>query len=256
MVLTQDRLSLAKRAVLALMVATMFFGRQITSWTHPANRYLYHWQRSDALLLIAAVVLTGLLVLAIEAMLHRLGGSRTRCGLRLAFVLGVGQLVVALVLTPNAELPIQGAAAASVATAGVSLAGFWRAEALVVRSVVRTCFFFAPLPFLLFGQMVSWRSWRTCPDGLLEPSPSRDARPVFLLIFDEWSLERSWDGTTFLPQLRRLRGLAERSFVFVNARTPGSATYVSIPRILFQENGQVVVANGEAKWETTTCPFS
>ncbi|MBA3260742.1 MAG: sulfatase-like hydrolase/transferase [Gemmatimonadales bacterium] len=241
-------LSSAKRIVLALTVATVFFGRQIASWSSPGNRYLYHWQRSDAFYLIAAVVIVSLALVAMAEVLRRLGGRRATLALRLAFLLVVGQLAVSFVLLPNAEQPLASAGVASLAVAGMGLIGFMRAEPLVTRVAVRTCLVFAPLPLILFVQMLSWRSWRECGAGSVGPAPEPSARSVFILVFDEWSMERSWAGNQFLPQLARLRGLAERSFVYSNAHAPASETYKSIPRMLYQESGLVLVNDGTADW--------
>ena len=76
----------ATRAVVALTLATLFFGRQIASWSEAQNRYLYHWHRDDSLYLIAAVLLTALLIFGVDRAARRLAGPRVRAGLRLAFL--------------------------------------------------------------------------------------------------------------------------------------------------------------------------
>jgi hypothetical protein len=117
---------------------------------------------------------------------------------------------------------------------------------------VALCLVLAPLGPILFLQILTWRPWRPCGPDRAGPAPRAGARPVFVLLFDEWSLERSMAGGEFLPSLPRLRELARRSRVFTAASAPGDATLRSIPRILFQENGGVVVGDGSAEWRSAS----
>ncbi len=195
------------------------------------------------------MLLTALLIFGVDGAARRLGGPRVRAGLRLAFVLALGQVLIGLALAPDAEKPFEGAALASFTAAGLTVAGFRRAEPKVVRWAVTLCLVLGPLPVILFGQMLTWRSWRGC--GEVAGAVTRQAsasRPVYLLIFDEWSLERSWRNGAFLPELGRLRRLAETSTVFTGARSPGVGTLTAIPRLLFGEAGEVVPENGTARW--------
>ncbi len=245
---SRDGLPLARRAALALTVATLLFGRQIASWSVPGNRFLYFWQRSDALLLILAVLLTALLVLAVDQALRRWSGPPVRRLFRLLFVLALVQLLVVLLLGPNAERPLKGAGLVSLLAAGGVIAAFVRAETTVVRAAVTSGLVFAPLAPILFLQMLTWRPWRECGEDRAVPPPEESARPVFVLVFDEWSLGRSSAGGEFLPELGRLRQLGKKSFVLSKALAPGTVSYKSIPRILFQAGGGLAVRNGRADW--------
>ena len=237
-----------RRAAVALAAATLLFGRQIASWSVSENRYLYPWQRRDGLYLIAAVLLTGLLALLLDRACGGLGGPRLRRVLRLGFALALGQILVGLVLAPDAEKPFEGGILASLVVAGATLYWFRRAETRVVRVAVTTALLAVPLGPILFVQILSWKSWPQCGPPKPGPDPVAGARPVYVLLFDEWSLARSQRGGEFLPELANLRRLAERSAVFTEARAPGDATQKSIPRLLYQENGEVVAGNGRALW--------
>ncbi|HEU5040080.1 MAG TPA: hypothetical protein VFT84_04620, partial [Gemmatimonadales bacterium] len=87
-----------RRAALAFALATLGFGRQIAAWSDPDNRYLYHWQRADGGYLIAAVLLTALLVLLVVEAVRRFGGAPVRRILPFLFALALGQALVGLVL--------------------------------------------------------------------------------------------------------------------------------------------------------------
>jgi hypothetical protein len=125
-----------RRAAVALSLAVLFFGRQIAAWSVAENRYLYHWQRADSIYLIGAVVAAALLALVLDWAVRRLGGARARQGLRLAFALAMGQVLVGLVLAPDAEKPFEGAALAAFVVAGLTLYRFRRAEDRVVKVAV------------------------------------------------------------------------------------------------------------------------
>ena len=241
-----------RAAAIALALATLFFGRQIASWSAAQNRYLYHWQRADSLYLVGAVVVAAAIALAVQVAVRRFGGPAARRGLRLAFALALGQVVVGLILAPDAEKPFEGAGLAAVVTAGLTLFLFRRAEARVVKVSATVALLAAPLGPILFVQILSWRSWRRCP----EPAPERPAavapgpRPVFILLFDEWSLSRSERDGEFLPELVNLRRLAARATVYREARSAGGETRESIPRLLYGAQGEVVVGNdGVPRWK-------
>jgi hypothetical protein len=242
-----EGLSRGKRAALALVVATLIFGQQIASWSTPGNRFLYFWQRSDALWLITAILVMGILLFGLAQVVRRWGSHRVRRGFRLLFSVGFVQLLVTLFLPSSVERPLGGAASTMLLVAGLVTAGIWLAEATVVRATVTAGLLLAPLPPILFLQMLTWRPWRQCADRVA-PAPEPNARPVFVLLFDEWSLHRSTDRNGFLLELSRLRELAQTSFVFRNARSPGKVSYKSIPRILFQEPGSLTIGNGRAEW--------
>jgi hypothetical protein len=240
-----------RRGAIALSLATLFFGRQIASWSVAENRYLYHWQRADSLWLIAGVLAAALLAFGVAAAVGRLGGPRARRALRLAFALALGQVLVGLVLAPDAEKPFEGAALAAFAAAGLTLYGFRRSEARVAQMAATAALVAFPLAPILFLQILGWKSWRECaaPAPVAALAGAGSGPPVYILLFDEWSLARSERDGEFLPELVNLRRLAARGTVYREARSAGDATQQSIPRLLFGENGEIVPGNGRAMWQ-------
>jgi len=238
-----------RRGALAFALATLLFGRQIAAWSDRDNRYLYHWQRADGWYLIAAVLLTAVLLFTMVGVLRRAGGARVRRGLGLAFALALGQVLVGLVLAPDAEKPFEGAQLASFTVLGLTLWWWRRAPGRVVRVATTAALLAVPLGPILFLQILSWRSWPLCGPPRAGPPARPGARPVYVLLFDEWSLARSEgpDGR-FLPELVNLRRLAAMGTMYTEARAPGDATLRSIPRLLYGENGEIVAGNGRAEW--------
>jgi hypothetical protein len=82
------------------------------------------------------------------------------------------------------------------------------------------------------------------------PPPPKPANrtPVFLFVFDEWSYQRSYDGSELRPFFHNLRELAGRSFEFTNAHSQAGSTNPSVPRIIFQRDGLLRPKNGVAVW--------
>ncbi|HYC32523.1 MAG TPA: hypothetical protein VEB59_09570, partial [Gemmatimonadales bacterium] len=227
------------RAALAFALATLFFGRQIAAWSDAENRFLYHWQRADGWYLIAAVLLLALVLLLLGELLRRFGGERVRRALPLVFAVALGQVLVGLVLAPDAEKPFEGAQLASFTVLGLTLWGWRRDRRRVARVAGTLALLAVPLGPILFLQILTWKSWPLCGPPKAGPPARAGARPVYVLLFDEWSLARSEgpDGR-FLPELVNLRRLAAMSTVYTEARSPGDATLRSIPRILYGENGE------------------
>lgn len=147
---------------------------------------------------------------------RHLASPTPRRWLRLAFVLVLGRLIIAIAFTRAGERPFEGATIASLAAAGFGILAFRRAESRVVGYAVKLCLIVAPLPPVLFAQMLGWKSGRECGELTSGPTAASNARPVFVLLFDGWSLERSTASSEFLPALARLRRLAETSFVSPN----------------------------------------
>ena len=102
-----------------------------------------------------------------------------------------------------------------------------------------------PFPIFLFWQLFTWKE-ADPPSRQPAPPPrcSGSGRPVFILLFDEWSYSRSFQGGEFLPSLINLRRLAGQSFVFHEARSLSQSTSVSIPTLLFQQASAVDYSSG------------
>jgi hypothetical protein len=214
------------------------------------NRYLYHWQRADSWYLIGAVLATAALMLGVGEVFRRVGGAWGPRWLRLGFVLALGQVVVGLVLAADAEKPREGAIATGLLLAAVTVWAFRRRPRQVMRIATTVALLAVPLGPILFFQILTWRSWRECGPPREGRTPARNARPVFVLLFDEWSLRRSERHGEFLPELVNLRRLAAVGTTYADARSPADGTIKSIPRILYGANGEVEPGNGEAMWRT------
>jgi hypothetical protein len=170
-------------------------------------------------------------------------------GLPLLLALALGQVLVGLVLAPDAEKPFEGAALASLAMLGGTLWWWRRDPARLSRVAITVALLAVPLGPILFLQILSWRSWPRCEPARPGPAARPGTGPVYVLLFDEWSLARSEaPGGGFLPELRNLGRLASMGTTYTEARSPGDATLRAIPRIIYGENGEVVAGNGEASW--------
>jgi hypothetical protein len=179
-------------------LAFLLHARHLWSLGAPGNRFYGHWERADALALLANLALTTLLLQGLWLLLRR----------------------PVLRRAPWLRAP------------GRYLAGI----SLVLSAVLA----------VTAGQLLWWPAWGSPPDRLDPPEPRRgdaaalDATPVYWLLFDEWSFERSTRGGRVRPILFQLSRLAERSFFFERAESPGIRTSRVVSKLLFP---------GEQRWQ-------
>jgi Sulfatase len=232
--------------------ATLMLLSAISIWTDNTNRFFYFWQRSDALAVIAAI----LVLAACAFLLYRSAQAvhnetLLRCG-AIAFILTLVDGVLGYVLADiKAQHDVRDAliwAACSAVAVGVTLATRWR----LARAAVNACLFMLPLTVILSLQMLSWPSWDT-RSGQLErrnTAGETPTRPVFLFIFDEWSQERSAPSGQYLSFFRNVRQLASQATLYTHALSDGMDTDVSLPRILYSQLGHLLADGNQLLWRT------
>jgi hypothetical protein len=235
---------------ISLGLAALLNLRQVYYLAKPANRFMLHWERSDALALIADICLTAAALYALCALLGRARSPllrRLRAPL-LVFVAVSGALATLTFLEPPAWTERAGWGAAW----GLAALVFFRAGARVERFLLRAGLVGAPVALATFAQLLSWTPWGDPLDPLEAPAPARTGKtPTYVFVFDGWSYEESAgeDGRfhEFLPSLR---ALAAKSLVFQRAVSPWWETELSLPRLVFgrDEAWSFEKAEDEAFW--------
>jgi hypothetical protein len=230
-----------------LVLATLFFGRQIASWGSETNRFLFFWQRRDAVLLIAGVLILAAVLYAAGMTLARWKWSRDRRLHELA-------LVVVLVAAGLAQInalsskPLRGVLLWM--AVGALLAWAWRRWPDRLLTIARgACLVLSPLPPILFLQMLLWHPLHLDPQSARPTPPAISGRPpVLIAVFDEWSWFRAAPDGRPAPQFTNLNWLADRSMLVREARSSGPATRYSLPRFIYQRQGEIKAGNGFARW--------
>lgn len=246
------RQRLGLRALAATLGAFGLFGRQIAAWSSPQNRYLYFWTAEKNSALLGGILLLALVLFALGSLLARSAWARRQALPELAVL----ACLMAGVLSQFHDLtrrpaPLRGA----LIWAGVG-ALLWlgrsRGRAALGRIARGACLALAPIIPILTLQILSWRGLeqpRASAPAAAPGAARQEGGPIVLVIFDEWSwLRLTTDGriSDAYPNLRRI---AAQSLVVDHASAPSYTTRLSLPRLLYQEQGRVVAANGRLWWE-------
>lgn len=243
------RLTPLMKVAMALVVATLLYGRQVASWTTPRNRFLYHWQLTDGLGLVVGLLGLGLLFLATGLLACGSAWVRRQHLHEFAFLF----LFVLGVLAQ-----FQGLAGLHAWWAGVVLWGgvavaihqAWRrwSTSLVLRSA-QFCVLLSPLVPILVAQVLSWPAVDRREAGAARAVPMREeAAPIVVIVFDEWSWPRSTERGQVRSSLLNLAALADRALVVQNALSPSDTTRLSLPRLLLQREGELRVRSRSLEW--------
>lgn len=236
-------------AVVALVVATLLFGRQIAAWTTTRNRYHYHWQSSDGLALVAAVLLLAVVLYGVGSALRRSERARRYRLYELALVVAVVAALLSQVKALAKDQDPRHALALWVVVAGVLAAAWRRWASTMAKFVGGACLIMSPLVPILLTQALLWRPWDVRERASLPgPPPTQGPTPVVILVFDEWSWFRLAPTGRLAPEFVNLRRLADRAVLLTEARSPSYSTRISMPRLLYEERGDIVVGDGAAWW--------
>ncbi len=237
---------------ISLGLAALLNLRQVYYLAKPGNRFMLHWQRSDALALIADIALLAAALYATCALLARARSPllrRLRAPL-LVFVAVSGSLTTLTFL----ELPAGAERAGWVAAWGLALAAlvFVRAGERALHFLLRAGPVGAAVALATFAQLLSFSPWGEPLEPLEPPAPARTGKtPSYVFVFDGWSYRESvGEDGRFHEFLPHLRALAARSLVFERAVSPWWETEISLPRLLFGrgEGWSFEKAEGEVFW--------
>ena len=227
-------LSPARLAAVCFATATLLSSRQIAAWTDLENRYLYHWQRIDALALVAFVVGSAALSFGVAQIAMARWGGRAHRVLRAIFVLTLIEVGLAYLVRMPEYPPWWLAWIVPVAVFAVALLMLVAAERLLYRAAVAIALLLSPLGVILLGQLIAAPSVDIREVTGVSSAPPANRPPIVIVILDGWSWQRSTSAGKFLESLPNLRLLAESSTQFSNAVSGGAETLTSIPRLIAQ----------------------
>jgi sulfatase-like protein len=236
-------------AALSLSVATLLYARQIAMWSSARNRFYYHWQRSDAVVLLAGLMAVASLLYLVVTILQR--ASWGGVALKWLSIPLLADILVGYAGSGKTEGRFALFTAAWVLATAIGLYAAIRFGSRFFDRATTLLTAFAWLAPILAAQALLWRPWDVRPtvQGRPEVTAAANRIPVFLFLFDEWSYQRSYDGAELRPFFRNLRQLARRSLEFTNAHSQAGITHLSIPSLLFQREGVLLPQNGVTVWK-------
>ena len=227
-------LSTFRLLAVCFSTASLLFASQIAASTDPANRFYSHWQRSDAVALVAVVLLVAAAAFALARLVQARGGPAARRILRWVFVLVLADAALGFVVRLEDKPATWLRWGVPVVALAAVAAALLLAERKTWRVAVNAALLVSPLGLILLGQLLLAPPVDVRP--LVRPAaaaPSGTQRaPIVLVIFDDWSWFRSSSGGQFLESLPNLRALSATSFLFTQARSPGPHTVESIPELI------------------------
>jgi len=240
--------TLPRRLLPALTVAFLLFAPQFAALEAPRNRYFLFWGVLDTLSLCLAVLLLAAAGLLVGGLIDRRGGPALRAIRDQLFAL-LFLLAVAVNLPRIARAPFlleilhphRDAAIVVLESLLALLAGLWFwlllfRRRLLHRAARTASLILSPLVPILMIQTLCFESYVVRQDSI--PAAAADTpaggTPIVLIVFDEWSYDRSVTGGDFLADLPALRALRAESFFFARAASPATTTHLALPLLLFQ----------------------
>jgi hypothetical protein len=238
--------------LISLAIAALLHLRFFYYINNPENRYYFNWQHEHALFFVVSL---GFLTMALASLSIVLKRSRNKGLLNLRYGLLLYAFVTAVVSAlkhyESVSFPLN-----YVWQAGVFLAVFIsiRPVHAVIVPVKVLCLVLSPLAFLLAINVFLWpergQTPPPRPQAQLPLATSEHTLRVYMFIFDEWSYARLTTNNEVKKAFGHVRELSDKSLFFRNAYSPGPETKVSMPRILFQTNDNLINKDEKLYWNS------
>lgn len=244
------------------VIATQFWAflllvPELDSITLHENRFNLHWARGDLLVYFVGVTLFGIVILlagtAVRLTIPRwysaisVGAALVSLGF-LSWVYLVRRSVIPLVREAMTETPL--AFFVGVVIVGVSWRFGWTADkwkaALAAMALV-----FSPTLIVFWLNALSYSSYKTSSSpgiAKLTPIAGGPRDNVYIFIFDAWSHRLTFADGGLTSEFAQLRETEEDFYVFEEAHSPHSWTLVSIPRLIYGREDNLVVKAGRVRF--------
>jgi len=256
--------SQAVQVIVPFVVICLLFAPLLANRSNEATRYDLMWQTSDTVFLTGGMFLIAVVVSAVGRRLRRSSYFWLRNAPNAILIISLGAGVLANVafyaeqwmVTPFLK---SGALMHMGWLVLMLLAGCaWAKPSFALTHHARQAtLILTPAACIMVLQLFVNPTYPARRDPLPPTRPASEVhiaqtnsvdRPIYLFLFDAWSYERSYDNGKLRPGWTNLAALSEQSLVFHDARSLGSCTMSSLPRLLFQ-------SHDEATWQGAQMGF-
>jgi hypothetical protein len=235
-----------KRFWLAYFVAFLFLRSVVAPYWDEFNRFLFHWDRSDAIAVLLAVFIVGAILFAVGSVLIRLG-KWGRLTVDFGFVciaafylkVNVTEIMSSfLTITPQFNWLLK------FALVGVVVVFLFRRTS-VVRVVTGLCLIFSPIVPIYAARVLAAQPYQSAvsreniSDSSSNPH-SPGVKKIYVFLFDEWSYDLTFANGEVSSDFPNIRRVAGDSIVFHRAYSPGPFTLLSVPPMLCGKFGKPV----------------
>ena len=264
--LTQSQTGRLRPLLVAQVWAFLFFLPALAPLTHPGNRYLLFWRSSSPAIHLACVVALGAGLSLACALLRKLSTK----GYPLAVVIIACALLAGEARAIWEECRKTSAAFAHVYSASLALGSVclalaawqWRwTPARITSWIERATLFVSPLVPIFWVNLFLAPTFDPPRTASAEPEsrgPVSAREPdgdIYILILDAWSYRLTYEDGKVRPEMPRLAEAASAMCSFSDAHAPGCHTITSLPRFLFQREGDFALRGDEVGfWDGSFIP--
>lgn len=253
------------RCLAALVVSFLLFGPYLANVSRDYTRVCYFWRLSDTLGLVLLVVLVAGLFVVVGEVIRWTNRAVAIRLFRHAFVVGLGLGLVANVafILPKLHLlnwtpSPNSKTVACIAVLLIATAAFINKKSRLAKRCQLLCQAISPAVPLTFASLLLQQNYpeqvdplpivgQPCAATVHEGGTARGG--IYVLLFDEWSYERTFDSGQPLSRFANLAAFTQEATVYHNASSPAGNTEASLPGILYQTNDAVVVDRGRFGFE-------
>lgn len=249
--MTKDRLSLNMRALVCLSLAYVSLLPQFYLIFNDQNRPYLVWNSTYHAGILGAVFLLALIYLLLSLVVSRVLrrwriwpqflGAAAMMFLLSRTIIAMADRVGIVPSSMDVLMNEMWAKLLYYFLLAVAIPAVWPRQ--TVRALVNMCLVIFPAVILLIVVPLTWRSYgrgdmRGLKDlvhegDLWSHGHSGTTTNVLIFILDEWSYYRAFGAGSRPDTMPYTRNLMEQSLVFTQAYSPGSATHISISRMLF-----------------------
>jgi hypothetical protein len=259
------RSGIAYRLAAVLVTVFVLFSPYLANLHRDYTRYCYLWRASDTLYLTISLVLVAAILVLIGECVY---WTRRPLLIRLfdhllLTAMGVGLLGNLIFMISKVSNTAWRQGGIQVQTAWIVLAlvvgfSFGRPHSKLVHRYRQTCLILLPcapltLLMLFFGSKYPNNLESLAPPPIscsIAPAKAeREPGGIYVVLFDEWSYERTFEKGSVSSRFPHLAALAGQSTLYHQAYSPAGSTEHSIPGVFFQTNDPVVVDYGRFGFE-------
>lgn len=250
------------RLWIAITLSFIFSFPYVYRYSSKQNAFMFHWNFSESVALIIAIILGGVAFFSIFLLIRRSTSRNANRVSDIIFVIAFGLAVTANLcflifaaryknyISKDTELLLGILIWVSfVIISSFAFMNLSKFKALAVA----TCYILS-VAFPVFAiNLMSYETYSVTRGMISVVTDSKNKKMlvpqnIFLFIFDGWSYRKTFSDKQLISSFRNLNGLMDSSIVFHNAFSPDANTLQSMSKILFNTDREFTIKNGKASF--------